>query len=118
MALVMADHRLFAAPDQRDGVAQLPGRQGQQMLDREVFASAKGSADGGIAHDHLIFWQFEHGGDLAAILVQPLPAVSITTRPRVVEIGNAGLWLQEGMLLPGGGKGLLQHDIGLGKARA
>ncbi len=73
MALVVADDRFLAAPDERDRAAQLPRGEREQMLDREVFASTERPADGGVADDHLLFGQLEHRGDLAAVLVQPLP---------------------------------------------
>ena len=41
------------------------------MLDREVFAPSKGSADGSVAHNHRLFRDFEHGRDLAPIFELP-----------------------------------------------
>ena len=116
MALVVADDRLLAAPDQRDGAAQLPGGEREQMLDREVFAPTEGPADGGVAHDHLLFGQLEHRGDLAAVLVQPLPRRLDDHAALLVDIGDAGLGLQEGVLLPGGLELAFEDDVGLGEA--
>ena len=109
VALVVADDRLLAAPDQRDRAAQLPGGEREQVLDREVLAPAEGAADGGVAHDHLLFGQLQHRGDLAAVLVQPLPGRLDHHAPVVVDVGDAGLGLEEGVLLPGGLELALQH---------
>ena len=86
------------------------------MLDREVFAPAERAADRGVADDDLLFGQLQHLRRSAAILVQPLPGGLDHHPPVVVDIGDAGLGLQEGVLLPGGRELALEHDVGLGEA--
>ena len=116
MALVVADDRLLAAPDQRDGAAQLPRGEREQVLDREVLAPAERAADGGVAHDHLLFGQLEHRGELAAVLVQPLPRRLDDHALLLVHPGDASLGLEEGVLLPGGLELAFEDDVGLGEA--
>src|SRR5579875_3915504 len=73
MALVVADHRFFAAPDKRDWPLQFPGRQRQKMLDGEIFAPAEGASNRRVAHHNFFLRQPQHRRNLAPVLVHPLP---------------------------------------------
>ena len=116
MALVVTDDRFLAAPDDADPAFELPGRQGQQVLDRKIFAPAERAADRGVADDDLVVVQPQHLGDLLPILVQPLTRRLDHDPTGIVDVGDAGLRLEEGVLLPGGAELALQHHVGGSKS--
>src|SRR5262252_7482255 len=86
------------------------------MLDREVLAAAERPADGGVANDDLLFGELEHGGELAAILVQPLPCRLDDHTLLRINPGDASFGLEEGVLLPRGLEVAFEDDVGLGEA--
>ena len=71
-----------------------------QVLHRKIFAPAKSPSNGRVAHDNLLHRKLEHGGNLPAILVEPLPGSFDDHPVLLVYVGNAGLRLEKGMLLP------------------
>ena len=111
VSLVMGSDRFLTAPDDADAPLQLPCGECEEVLHREILASAEGAADGRVTDDDLLFGQPQHLGDLLAVLVQPLPGGLDDNPPRLVDVGDAGFGLQERVLLPGGRELPLEHDV-------
>ena len=103
---VLADATLIEAPDS----------QGKYDLHGHVFAPAKGTADGGIDHTHLLGIEVQGMGDLVLVLVRPLPRDDHGDAVLLVNVGEAGLWLQVGVLLGAGVIVDLDDDLCLGPA--
>ena len=86
------------------------------MLDREILAPAKRPADCGVADDYLLERQLKDLRDLAAIFVQPLAGGLDHQAILLIDKSDAGLGLEEGMILPGGVEFVLDHHVGLSEA--
>ena len=124
VALAVADHRLFAAPDGFDStpaqyaaLGQPPDGQRQRDLHRHVLAAAERAADGRVDHAHLFLRDAQRVCDLALVLMRPLPGHLHRDAAFLVQIGHTGLGLEIGVLLHRGLIDPLDDDIGLAEAR-
>ena len=72
MAFGVGDDGFRAGPLDLDGSAKAPGRQGQNELHRDIFASAKGAADRAVDDPHLLQRQTQRLGDLTLVVVRVL----------------------------------------------
>src|SRR5258708_21973381 len=104
VALVVADDRLFTAPDDLDrpaeaALGQAHGRQGQHNLHRHILTAAKRAANRGVDDANLIWRQLERMGNLELVFMRPLPGHLDGDAAGLVYGAEAGLGLEEGMLL-------------------
>ena len=96
---------------------QPPSRQRQDNLHRHVLAAAEGPTDGGIPYHDLLLRQAQRGRNLLAVLVRPLPGHVDYDAAQLVHRGDAGFWLQVGVLLRAGAVGVLDDDVRLPECR-
>src|SRR5260370_23337463 len=81
------------------------------MLHREIFTPAKGTTNGRIAYNHLIFRELKDLGNLATIFMKPLSGGFNHDSLLFIKVGNASFCLEEVVFLPGGVKGFFKHHI-------
>ena len=118
VALVVADHRLLAAPLAADGTAlaavgQPPRREGHDDLQRHVLPPAERAADGRVDDPHPLGREVEGVGDLLLVLVGPLAGDGHRDPTLVVDPADRGLGLQVGVLLVRQVVRPLDDDVGL-----
>src|SRR5581483_5671476 len=90
---MVTKNRLFAGPYHCRRTLELPGRQSQKRLYRQIFTTSEGSADASIADDYLLFGKLEDARDLAAVLVHPLSRRLDHKSTLAIDISNPCLCL-------------------------
>jgi len=113
MALVMAQDRFLAAPDDLHRAPQFHRRQPQHNLDRHILTPAERAANGRIDDPHLLLGQTQRVRDLLAVFVHPLPGHQDGHPAAVVDIAQAGLRLEIGVLLEPGAVFALDNHVRL-----
>ncbi len=94
MTLVVAERRLFTAPDDLDRSPDVIGRQRKNDLYRHILAPTECPARVGVNDAHLVFRQVEAVRDLAPIVVRPLPRSLHDDIPIVVNPCEASVRLK------------------------
>jgi len=113
MPFVMSQNRLLTTPHDLHRFPQPLRRQRQHNLDGHILATAEGAADRRVDHPNSVLWHTKGVGNLSLIFVRPLPGDNNRDPALFVKIGEPGLRLQVGMLLPGNLVGGLDDHVGL-----